>query len=298
MELISSCPVCNRNSFNDFLIGHDFFLSGETFHICECTFCGFLFTNPRPDKTEILKYYESSEYLSHDSSQNGILTGLYRLTRKNNIRKKYRLVKKFSNGKKILDLGCGTGEFIHYCSAKGFQAMGIEPIEKARSFGVHKLKQDIRPESALHDIPPDNFDVITLWHVLEHVHDLNNRMLQLKTILKQGGVVLIAVPNSNSWDAKKYREYWAAYDLPRHLYHFNMKTLANLIDKNNFKLLEIVPMKYDAYYISLLSEKYKSGKRNFLPAIFSGFRSNIFAKKNNNNYSSIIFIAENLKSSK
>jgi 2-polyprenyl-3-methyl-5-hydroxy-6-metoxy-1,4-benzoquinol methylase len=298
MEFISSCPLCKNNSFKIFLTGSDYFLTGETFQICECNVCGFLFTNPRPDKTEILKYYESPEYLSHDTSQNEIFSWFYRRVRKKNIRKKYRLVKKFSIGKKILDLGCGTGEFIHYCSGKGFQSIGIEPNEKARSFGIRSLKQDIRPESALEDIPAGSLDVITLWHVLEHIHGLDERMARLKKILKPGGILVIAVPNSNSWDAMKYEEYWAGYDLPRHLYHFNMKTLADLIEKNNFKLLETDPMKYDAFYISLLSEKYKSGKRNILSAIFNGIRSNIFAKKNNNNYSSIIFIAENLKSLK
>ena len=298
MELIPSCPVCNNNSFKNFLTGCDYFLSGETFHICECTVCGFLFTNPRPDKTEILKYYESSQNLSHDTSQNEIFSWFYRRVRKKNIRKKYWLVKKFSNGKKILDLGCGTGEFIQYCSGHGFQSIGIEPNEKARLFGIQTLKQDIRPESAIKDIPAESMDIITLWHVLEHIHGLNEQMSGLKKILKPGGILVIAVPNSNSWDAMKYREYWAGYDLPRHLYHFTMKTLADLTEKYTFKLLETVPMKYDAFYISLLSEKYKSGKRNFLPAILNGIRSNIYAKKNNNNYSSIIFIAENLKSSK
>lgn len=298
MEFISSCPICNNNSFKDFLTARDHFLTREAFNISECKVCGFLFTNPRPGKSEILKYYESTDYLSHDTGNKGFLTGLYRLIRKKNIRNKYLLAKKFSKGKKILDMGCGTGEFIQYCSFHGFQSIGIEPNEKARSFGIHSLKQDIRSESGLNDISPDTLDVITLWHVLEHVHNLDEQMAQLKKILKPGGSLIVAVPNSNSWDAIKYREYWAAYDLPRHLYHFNMKTLANFIEKINFKLVEILPMKYDAYYISLLSEKYKSGKRNFFPAISSGLQSNIFAKKNHNNYSSIIFIAENLKSAK
>ena len=298
MEFVKSCPLCTSPSFKDFLTGRDYFLSGETFQICKCTTCGFLFTNPRPDKTEIVKYYESAEYLSHHAARNGIFAALYRRVRKNNIRKKYRLVKKYSFGNNILDLGCGTGEFIAYCSKMGLQSSGIEPNEKARSFGIHSLKQDIHPESYLEEIPVDRFDIITLWHVLEHVHELNERISRLKEILKPGGILVIAVPNCDSWDAKKYKEYWAAYDLPRHLFHFSKETLKILVEKNRFNLIGIIPMKFDAYYISLLSEKYKSGKQNILTATFNGIRSNIFAKKNHNNYSSIIFIAENQKLSK
>lgn len=298
MEFISCCPVCNDSLFRSYLTSRDYFLSGEPFKVCECSVCGLLFTNPRPEKTEILKYYQSSDYLSHNTGQNSIFAGLYRYIRKRKIQNKFRLIKQFSSGNKILDLGCGTGEFIQYCSRKSFISVGIEPNEKARSFGINNLHQDIRSEEALEIIPADSMDVITLWHVLEHIHNLNEQITRLKQILKTNGILVIAVPNSDSWDARKYGEYWAAYDLPRHLYHFNKNSLTFFLEKKDFKLIEIVPMKYDAYYISLLSEKYKTGKKKFINAVFNGIRSNNFARKNNNNYSSIIFIAENLKSSK
>jgi len=298
MENLSSCPVCDKPDFTRFLDGRDYFLSQETYTIVSCNHCGMKFLNPRPDANEITKYYFSPDYISHDAGKKSALNFIYRLVRKFTIKGKYRLVKKYSEGKALLDIGCGTGEFIHYCRQKGYDVKGIEPGERPGAFArsVHKL--DVCDESFLDDLTRPTFDVITMWHVLEHVHRLNERMKKIGEILKPDSTVIIAVPNSDSWDANHYREFWAAYDLPRHLYHFSQDTM-NLLAKNHgFRIDKVIPMKLDAFYICLLSEKYSKGKQNYFLAILNGIRSNNFARKNQNNYSSLIFILSKGKSVK
>jgi SAM-dependent methyltransferase len=290
MENLSSCPVCGKPDFTRFLDGRDYFLSQETYTIVSCNHCGMKFLNPRPDANEIVKYYFSPDYVSHDAGKKSTLNFVYRRVRRFTIKGKYQLVKKHSAGKALLDIGCGTGEFIHYCRKKGYDVKGIEPGEKPGTFArsVHKL--DVNDESFLDGLTHPAYDTVTMWHVLEHVHQLNERMKKIGEILKPDGTVIIAVPNSDSWDADHYREFWAAYDLPRHLYHFSQDSM-NLLAKNHgFRMDKIIPMKLDAFYICLLSEKYLKGEKNYFLAILNGIRSNNFARKNHDNYSSLIFI--------
>jgi 2-polyprenyl-3-methyl-5-hydroxy-6-metoxy-1,4-benzoquinol methylase len=290
MEILTTCPVCSKPDFTRFLDGHDYFLSGEEYCIVSCNHCGMKFLNPRPDVNEIGKYYLSPDYVSHDAEKKNALNIIYRLARNFTIRGKYRLIKKFSSGKFLLDIGCGTGEFLHYCRQKGYDVKGIEPGEKPRIFArsVHHL--DVAEESFLDGLNNATFDVITMWHVLEHVHRLDERMKKTAAILKPEGTLVIAVPNSDSWDAKKYGKYWAAYDLPRHLYHFSPSTMKLLAENHGFKIDRIIPMKLDAFYICLLSEKYSKGKSNYFTALVNGIRSNNFARRKQNNYSSLIYI--------
>ena len=292
MERIISCPVCENKNFKAFLNGKDHFLTGEEFTIVECSFCRFRFTNPRPDENEIPRYYDSPDYIAHDAGKHNLIQTIYKIIRKVTIRNKYSIVKKYSNGKVLLDIGCGTGEFLDYCLKMNFDTTGIEPNEKARRFAIEELGLTIFDESKLDDFFPATFDVITMWHVLEHVHKLNERMQRINQLLKPNGTLIIAVPDSDSWDAGKYKDFWAAYDLPRHLYHFTQDSFKKLANKNGFSIDAIIPLKFDSFYISLLSEKYLSGKQNYFNAFASGIRSNIYGRKNENNYSSLIYICK------
>ncbi len=294
MENLSSCPVCGKTKFVLFLKSIDFFLTKEEFTIVMCASCGMKFVNPRPDSEEISKYYESPNYVSHGGKKN-ILNYIYRIVRNYSIRKKYRLVKKYAGNKKLLDIGCGTGEFIFFCNQMGFDVKGIEPAEKPRLFANVKYQLDVQEESYLDNIVDPEFDIITMWHVLEHVHLLHQRMQKIEEILKPDGSLIIAVPNSDSWDARNYGKFWAAYDLPRHLYHFSGETMKCLAKVHHFKIDKIIPMKLDAFYISLLSEKYVKGNQNYFKAVINGIRSNNFANKNKKNYSSLIFILKKEK---
>jgi 2-polyprenyl-3-methyl-5-hydroxy-6-metoxy-1,4-benzoquinol methylase len=292
MENLTTCPVCGNQNFKNFLSGKDHFLTGEEFTIVQCSNCDFRFTNPRPDEKEMTLYYESDEYISHDSKKRSILQTIYTVIRKFTIRNKYRIVNKYSSGSSILDIGCGTGDFLNYCRKMKFETTGIEPNKKARTFANENLSLTVYEESHLDTFQPGSFNVITMWHVLEHVHHLNERLKKIHSLLKPGGTLIIAVPDSYSWDAKKFNSFWAAYDLPRHLYHFTPDSMKNLITKNGFRIEKVIPMLFDAFYISLLSEKYRSGQQNFFKAFYYGLLSNFSGIKNKNNYSSLIYICK------
>jgi 2-polyprenyl-3-methyl-5-hydroxy-6-metoxy-1,4-benzoquinol methylase len=191
-----------------------------------------------------------------------------------------------------MDIGCGTGEFLNSCQKNNYQTTGIEPNEKARKFAIEKFGLTVFDESKLNIFSPSTFDVVTMWHVLEHVHKLKERMEQINRLLKPDGTLIIAVPNSDSFDAGKYYDFWAAYDLPRHLYHFTQESIKKLAKRNNFSVKTIIPLKFDAFYISLLSEKYFTGKQNYIRSFINGIRSNNYGRKNEDNYSSLIYICK------
>jgi 2-polyprenyl-3-methyl-5-hydroxy-6-metoxy-1,4-benzoquinol methylase len=290
MENIVSCPVCGEKTFNPFIQCKDFSISKELFNIVECAQCGFVFTNPRPGEKDISQYYNSEIYISHHANKGGIIPWIYRKVRglqfiyKTNIIKSY-----FKTPVSILDIGCGTGDFLKYCETFNWKTIGVEPDSDARKQAGEK-GIPVYEVAHLNELK-DKFDVITMWHVLEHVNDLAERMEQLKRLIKDDGILIIAVPNRNSMDARYYKSYWAAYDVPRHLSHFTTESISNLFRKYDFNLVETLPMKYDAYYVSLKSEEYKG--HNFLITMYNGaingLLSNNDARKTNE-YSSVIYV--------
>lgn len=287
-EKVENCPVCHSSSFTSHIICEDHTVSHESFAVTQCANCQFLLTSPRPNKTDINKYYESEDYVSHTDSSNSLTNLIYKFARYFTLRSKANLLGKHTDKKRILDYGCGTGDFLNHLSKQGWQTSGVEPSATARSIAQSKsleVSEDL--DSLIND---GKFDAITLWHVLEHIHDLNDTIQNLKSLLKKDGILLIAVPNHDSLDRHIYKEHWAAYDVPRHLYHFNQLTIKDLMKYQGLKLEATIPMKLDSYYVSLLSEKYKTGKSNYIRAFINGWKSNRWAEKNNNNYSSLIYI--------
>jgi len=289
MEVLKNCPVCGSHLFDPFISGKDYFLTGESFNIVKCRGCGFRFTNPRPQAEELGDYYESSEYISHSDSSKGLFASVYQLVRKYTLNRKLALINKFRQKGEILDIGCATGQFLNYMSEHGWNATGIEPDQKTRSRAISQYGLKVFTEDQLNVFTKASFDVITMWHVLEHVSDLDDRMRQLKRLLNPLGILIIAVPNCDAYDAKKYKEYWAGYDLPRHLYHFVKNDMKLLLDKYGFTIVNILPMRFDAFYVSLLSEKYKTGKMRWMPALWNGFWSNVKSGKKNG-HSSLIYV--------
>jgi 2-polyprenyl-3-methyl-5-hydroxy-6-metoxy-1,4-benzoquinol methylase len=295
MEKLTECPVCGGKNLADFLVAKDHFLTGQHFTIAECTSCGFRFTNPRPDRNEIVAYYESAEYIAHDAGKGTLFETVYKTVRGYMLDKKLKLVRATSKGNSLLDIGCGTGEFLSHCQKSGYAVTGIEPNDKARNFAKEKYALNIFDEEQLEKFNKESFDVITMWHVMEHVHDLKERIKMVHHLLKPGGTFIIAVPNCLSWDAEYYKEFWAAYDLPRHLYHFTPATMKLLVEKNGFLLTETHPLKFDSFYVSLLSEKYKTGSKSFPRGFLSGLKSNLSAANKEKNYSSMIYITKRAK---
>lgn len=289
-EKLSECPVCSASNLKNHKVVKDYSVSQESFNIMVCENCNFQFTNPRPNQEEIGKYYKSEDYISHSDKSNTPINFLYKLARKYALSSKKKLINSITKNKKgrILDYGCGTGYFLKTMKDNGWKTYGIEPNDDARKIASSKSKV----EENIEDLKLKNkkFDVITLWHVLEHIHNLNETMKVLKTILKEKGKIVIAVPNIESYEQSVFEEQWAAYDVPRHLYHFSQDTMNTLILKHGLKIKKIHPMKLDSYYISLLSNKYKFDKNKFIKSIITGYKSNIYAIKNENNYSSLIYI--------
>lgn len=291
MISLTACPICEQTSLRAFLTCKDYTVSHETFNLTECTSCGFVFTNPRPEDQNLGRYYQSSNYISHSEGNKSLMDTAYRLARSFTLRWKLNLVQRHSASPpdSLLDFGCGTGTFLQYCKQQGIRAAGIEPAPNARTIAARNTKADI--VSDISDIT-SRYDAITLWHVLEHVADLNGTLEQLKSTLSENGTMFIAVPNHNSADAKTYKEYWAAYDVPRHLWHFSQTTMTRILNNHGMKVKHILPMPLDAYYVSLLSEQYRTNKRGFTlmaKATIQAFKSNRMAKKTNE-YSSLIYI--------
>ena len=290
MEKLNNCPVCSGEQFNQVLTCTDYTTTNEEFVICQCADCSLRFTNPRPDINESGKYYQSEDYISHTDSNKGLLNKAYQIARDYMISTKYKSTVKKYDAKTLVDYGCGTGDFLKYCIDKGHQAIGLEIDESARKIALNKGCKEVFDQSHLKELSDDSADIITLWHVLEHIHDLHPAIQQFNRILTRNGTIVIAVPNHQSYDAKCYGKYWAAYDVPRHLYHFNLQAIARLMSEQGFKLIETKPMRLDPFYIALLSNKYKTGKMNPIKALFIGVMTNLKLMFNITNSSSIIYI--------
>lgn len=270
----------------------DHFLSGDLFILNKCLSCGFIFVNPRPAEDEISAYYQSKEYISHDAEKKDLFTLLYKVARYFSIQGKYRIIHDYAKGKRLLDFGCGTGELLHYCQNKGYHTRGVEPGEKARQHAITRYGIDVADNLKNLNLPQSSFDIITLWHVLEHLHKPGETIENLKHLLSQDGSLILAVPNNLSHDAAFYKEFWAAYDVPRHLYHFNRITIEKLFRNHGFVIRNILPQKLDAYYVSLLSHKYMTGKKSYISALLEGYRSNREASADRRGHSSLIFVLQ------
>ncbi len=294
LEYIKICPVCKADSLKHYLNVKDYSVSQEEFVLQRCPDCNMIITNPRPNVESIERYYASDNYISHANRSTSLFDKIYFVARNLTLNWKYHIIKELApNPGKLLDYGCGTGQFLSFMKTKKWNVSGIEPNDKARQKANELLNNTILKEPDR--IINHSFEVITLWHVLEHIHDINETLQKLKSQLISNGYLIIAVPNPNSYDCKFYKNVWAAYDVPRHLWHITRETMSTLLKINGFNLIETRPMKLDSYYVSLLSEGYKKPKQlkliTGLKALIIGFLSNLYAIKSKE-YSSIIYIAQ------
>jgi len=253
-----------------------------------------LVTSPQPPISELAKYYETEEYISHTDTKRNLFEKVYHLVREYAIKNKVTLINIEQAKGSLLDVGCGTGDFINAAKNNGWNVTGIEPNEKARALANTKTDNKVFDILKLESLPAESFDIISLWHVFEHLPELENHIQIFKKLLKPNGSLIIAVPNHKSYDANYYKEFWAAYDVPRHLWHFSQNSIKRLFDKFQMNVIKTLPMKFDAFYVSLLSEKIKTGKQNPFNAFLIGLRSNLKAKQSTE-YSSLIYVLKNVK---
>ena len=291
MELLNACPNCDASDFQKVLIAKDWLVTQESFTIVSCINCGLNFTNPRPTEAEIGKYYQSDQYLSHASAPKGFVAFAYALVRKYALGQKLGILNTFNRGEKtLLDIGCATGNFLAHCKENGWDVSGTEPDDDAAL--IAKQKDLPVYKSIFEELPKSKYAIITMWHVLEHVHRLNESLARIKDLIRDDGHLIIAVPNRLSDDAGLYKENWAAYDVPRHLYHFSPATIESLLGKHGFSLIAKKPMYFDSFYVSIMSEKISNG--SVLKGVYQGLVSNIKASKTGN-YSSLIYIFKKTK---
>lgn len=294
LEYLDKCPVCKQaHTKNTFIVCNDFTVSNEKFNLDECKSCGFVFTNPRPNAKTIGPYYNAESYISHTDSNKGLINKIYKNVRNITLKGKIDLINKYKSNKgRLLDIGTGTGYFISAAENNGWKVTGVEPDDSARKQAKSKINGIINQDLFCCFDESDSFDTITMWHVLEHVHLLEESLEKIKQILSPTGRLIVAVPNCESYDAAYYKEYWAAYDVPRHLYHFKKADINTLFARYGFEVVETKGMIFDSYYVSMLSEKYKNNGNSNLLTLFKAFmvglKSNLNA--NGNNHSSLIYV--------
>lgn len=295
MFSLTNCPICNGTTWSESLVCQDHTASKENFTLQRCRTCEFIVTSPRPDNHQLGRYYISTDYISHTDKAATFIDRIYILARSFTLRWKINIVRKYlsSTDKLVLDYGCGTGDFLNTCRENNMTIAGVEPSPAARRIAEEKTGATIA--TTIEGLDGQQFDVITLWHVLEHVPQLNDLVSRLASSITENGTIFIAVPNHKSYDAAKYKQHWAAYDVPRHLWHFSRENITRLLANHSLTVQTILPMKLDSYYVSMLSEKHKCNGRttflNLLKAVFTGFISNTKARRTGD-YSSLIYICK------
>ena len=289
---IDKCPLCGKGHFSKERTCTDHYATGEQFDVFRCEECGFLFTKDVPDEQEIGRYYESPDYISHSDTSKGLVNCFYHYVRRYMLGKKAQLIRRCSGMSKgrLLDIGTGTGYFSHFMKEDGWQVDAIEKSEQARQFAKTHFQMEVAAPEAFMKYEAASFDVITLWHVMEHLQNLNEVWEQLDKLLKENGTLVLAVPNPESFDAQHYGSWWGAYDVPRHLWHFTPSTMKYIGSKHGFKLVELHPMPFDAFYVSMLSEKYKGSRCAFLKGIYVGTRAWLATLVKKERSSSLIYV--------
>lgn len=286
------CPLCRSENISFYLSCSDHLVSNEVFPLYKCRDCGFGLTQDYPEENKIGRYYESEDYISHSDTSRGLSNKLYRMVRYIMLHRKKNIVRKVTRLAEgsILDIGSGTGYFASVMKRAGWNVRGIEISDKARQFSSSRFGINVSGPDKIDDLESDIFDCVTLWHVLEHFHDPFKYAAEIYRLLKPGGVCVIALPNSNSYDAKYYGSFWAAYDVPRHLWHFNPESFRIFSEKTGFKLGPLKTLPIDVFYISQLSEKYKGSSLAFIRGMVKAMAFAFLSVFNIRKSSSLIYI--------
>jgi 2-polyprenyl-3-methyl-5-hydroxy-6-metoxy-1,4-benzoquinol methylase len=289
------CPLCLSSKISFFLKSRDFLVTNKEFELWRCGSCGFVFTQDIPAEEEIGKYYQSKEYVSHSDTRKGLINKLYHFGRKMMLRKKFRMVSEVAPGRKLLDIGCGTGYFPAYMKERGFEVAGVEVDPAAREFAKQTFAIPVySPEEFLNHEIEVTFDFITMWNVLEHVEDFDHYLEKMSEHLAPGGSLIFALPNCSAYDARHYKEIWAAYDVPRHLWHFTPSTFEMLLQKHALKITRMKRLVLDPFYNSILSERHKGNKLSMMSGFLFGTRAHLEGLMNIRRASSVVYFVNRL----
>ncbi len=288
---IDTCPLCGGQTFDKRFSCADYYATGEVFAVCACVNCGFMFTQDAPSEAFIGRYYESPDYVSHSDTHEGLMNKAYHAVRSLMLRRKARLVRRYSPfGRRLLDIGTGTGYFPALMAQEGWAVSAIEKNEQARKFAQTHFGLNVSAPETFWTLPEKSYDVITLWHVLEHLQHLDETWSMFHRLLDDRGVLIVAVPNPSSYDARHYKEMWGAYDVPRHLWHFTPEVLGRWAVKHGFEVKDKLPMPFDAFYVSMLSEKYRKASVPFVRGFYTGIKAWFSAIGKVGESSSVIYI--------
>lgn len=294
MKLVhyDKCPLCLSEKTGIYLGLKDHFLSKEEFDVFRCFDCGFIFTQDHPDEKNISDYYKSEDYLSHKDDVKSLFSFLYRISRELMLNRKLRLIKKASGLSTgvLLDIGSGSGRFAAFMKKHGWRVIGIEINKAVREKSSMEYDFPVFAPDQLSSLQSENFDSITLWHSLEHLQDPFKYTNEIKRLLKPGGTCILALPNSSSYDAKYYREFWGAWDVPRHLWHFTPETVKKISEKSAFAVSNILRLPFDVYYVSILSEKYRAAKLPLVSGLIKALWFSLLSIFRINKSSSLIYI--------
>ena len=287
-----NCPVCNSTNLAFYLKCKDWLVTGKEFDLYQCTDCQFILTQDHPGEKEIGDYYKSEDYISHSNTKKGTFNTLYHVARVMMLNHKKRIIRKFTGIEtgSLLDIGSGTGYFAGTMMKAGWSVTGVEVNEDARKFSKDKFGINVLPPDGIKNLSKEGFDCITLWHALEHLENLNEYLSEIRRLLKPGGVVLVALPNHRSFDAEHYKQFWAAYDVPRHLWHFDIDNVSRLADKHHFEFSGLSPLPLDSFYVSILSEKNRGSNLAMGKGMLTGLISYIISLMNTERTSSLVYL--------
>lgn len=288
------CPLCGSEKIELKLKTLDYSITGKPFELLQCKQCAFVFTGKAPLENEAGPYYQGEAYISHSNNREGLVNRMYHLGRTWMLKRKHKMILGLNKTPgKLLDIGTGTGYFPHFMQRKGYEVSGVEKSQHAREFAKEQFNLKIEsPKIFLEGTAREFYDIITLWHVLEHLYDPDKYLTRIRSILKNSGFLVIALPNHNSYDADFYKGFWAGYDVPRHLWHFTPDTFLQLAEKNGFHLVRMKRLPLDSFYISILSEKYKKGSAPWFSGILRGKISLLKSLQNIKRSSSVIYILQ------
>lgn len=293
MENINTCPICQSDAISQSFAVKDHMVSGESFNVVSCADCGFQRTSPRPNP--IGPYYESDDYLSHNTNKRSLFDRAYHIIRDRAASQKLQfLQKQLSQNTEIprlLDIGCGIGVFLNEAKKQKWSISGVEISDSARKQAETRLNQPIFKH--FDEVPPDaKFDGISLWHVLEHLPNPVETLQKIHTHAEEGAALVLGLPNPESHDAQFYGSDWAAWDVPIHFWHFRKQDVEALANMTGWTLESVHPMKWDSYYVSLLSESFIHGRKRWVPATWRGWLSNL--KGGEHNTSSLKYVLRKL----